>query len=242
MKAFDMTGRRALVTGANGGIGRATARLLAEMGTALALADLEAPEAFADELRSAGHRADAFACNTGERASVEALAAAAGEVDVLVDSAGICPWDDWQDEGWDATFDRVLATNVKGPVFLGRAFLPAMIRRGKGGRMVFIGSVAGRIGGIKASAHYAMSKGGVHSLVRWLAQRGTPHGVLVNAVAPGPVTTRMTESAGLDASRFPLKRFATPEEIAAPIAFLCSPGASYISGAVLDINGAVYFG
>jgi NAD(P)-dependent dehydrogenase (short-subunit alcohol dehydrogenase family) len=95
---------------------------------------------------------------------VEAVAASAGAVDALVLGAGICPWDDWQEPGWDEVFERVVAVNLHGPIHFARAYLPAMSRRGHG-RMVLIGSVAGRMGGLVASAHYVASKGGLHALV-----------------------------------------------------------------------------
>ena len=86
-----------------------------------------------------------------------------------------------------------------------------------------------------------MSKGAIHSFVRWSSRRGAPHNVLVNAVAPGPVRTPMTAGQTFDNARFPLGRMAQAEEIAGPLVFLVSPAASYISGAVLDINGAMHF-
>ena len=86
-----------------------------------------------------------------------------------------------------------------------------------------------------------MSKGAIHSFVRWSSRRGAPHNVLVNGVAPGPVRTPMTASQTFDNSVFPLGRMAEAEEIAGPLVFLVSPAASYVSGTVLDINGALHF-
>ena len=132
-----------------------------------------------------------------------------------------------------------MAVNLHGPIHFARAYLPGMAER-RHGRMVLIGSVAGRIGGVKASAHYVASKGGLHALVKWLARRGAPHDVLVNGIAPGVIETEMTRGQRIDPAQVPLGRNGRPEEIAWPIAFLCSPAASYITGTVLDVNGGLY--
>ena len=114
-----------------------------------------------------------------------------------------------------------------------------MIER-RSGRIVMVGSLAGRMGGLIAGPHYVASKGGVHALVKWLARQAGPHGVLVNGVAPASVETPLMSEQPVDLERIPLGRKARPEEIAWPIAFLCSAASSYICGAVLDINGGVY--
>jgi len=91
-----------------------------------------------------------------------------------------------------------------------------------------------------SSPHYVAAKGGIHALVRWFAQLGTPHNVCVNGVAPGPVSTRMTHDAAYDLSKFPLGRIGTPQEVAHAMLFLSSPQAGYISGTIVDVNGAVH--
>jgi NAD(P)-dependent dehydrogenase (short-subunit alcohol dehydrogenase family) len=237
--AFDLSGQRVLITGAAGGIGEMTAGVCASLGAALLLVDQRPTERLARQLREAGGEAQAFTCDVANRSEVEALAASAGPVDALVLAAGICPWDDWQEPGWDAVFDQVVAVNLHGPIHFARAYLPRMIER-KGGRMVLVGSVAGRIGGLVASAHYVASKAGLHALVKWLAKRGAPHGVLVNGIAPGPIDTEMTRGQPFDLSRIPLGRMGVADEISWPIAFLCSPAASYVTGTVLDVNGGLY--
>jgi NAD(P)-dependent dehydrogenase (short-subunit alcohol dehydrogenase family) len=237
--AFDLTGQRVLITGAAGGIGEMTAQVCASLGAALLLVDQRPTERLAQQLREAGSEARAFSCDVANRSEVEALAAAAGPVDALVLAAGICPWDDWQEPGWDEVFERVMAVNLHGPIHFARAYLPRMIER-KGGRMVLIGSVAGRIGGLVASAHYVAAKAGLHALVKWLAKRGAPHGVLVNGIAPGPIDTEMTRGQPFDLSLIPLHRKGSAAEVGWPIAFLCSPAASYVTGTVLDVNGGLY--
>ncbi|MGY8958722.1 MAG: SDR family NAD(P)-dependent oxidoreductase, partial [Alphaproteobacteria bacterium] len=136
--------------------------------------------------------------------------------------------------------ERVFAINLRGPINLTRAFMKTMTSR-QGGRIALIGSIAARFGGVAAAPHYVMSKGGIHSFVRWAAKKGAPNNVLVNAVAPGPIATAMTQGQDFDPSVFPLGRMGDPSEIAGPLAFLVSPAASYISGVVLDVNGAMHF-
>jgi NAD(P)-dependent dehydrogenase (short-subunit alcohol dehydrogenase family) len=237
--AFDLTGQRILITGAAGGIGEITAGVCASLGAALLLVDQHPTVRLAQQLREAGGEAQAFSCDVANRSEVEALAASTGPVDALVLAAGICPWDDWQEPGWDEVFEQVMAVNLHGPIHFARAWLPGMIER-QSGRMVLVGSVAARIGGLVASAHYVAAKAGLHALVKWLAKRGAPHGVLINGIAPGPIDTEMTRGQPFDLSRIPLGRMGVADEVAWPIAFLCSPAASYITGTVLDVNGGLY--
>ncbi len=237
---FDLSGQRIAISGAGGGIGSATARLVADMGAAVRLADLEAPQALAQDIMAEGCDAETTALDVTDRGAVETWAEACGTIDALIDCAAICPFDDWMDEGWDAVAARVFDVDLRGPLNLTRAFLPGMIER-RSGRIVLIGSIAGRFGGYHAAPHYAMSKGGIHAFVRWLARRGAPHNVLVNAVAPAAVETPMTEDEPFEPESFPMRRLAQADEIAGPMAFLVSPAASYVSGAVLDVNGAMHF-
>lgn len=240
VQAFDLSGYRVAITGAAGGIGSETARLVAGMGADVMVADLEAPEPLAEYLRSQGRQSVATALDTTDRAAAEAWAESCGAVDALIDCAAICPFDDWTDEGWDAVADRVFNVNLHGPLNVTRAFFPGMVERKKG-RIALIGSIAGRIGGVRAAPHYAMSKGGIHAFVHWFSRRGAPHNVTINAVAPAPVATPMTQGEPFEPELFPMKRIAQAEEIAGPLAFLISPAASYVNGAVLDVNGAMHF-
>ncbi len=236
---WDLSGQTVLVTGAAGGIGRETARLCAAAGARLVLADAVPVEQTRSVNGPRGHDAQVFQCDTSNRAQVEQMAARIGPVNALADTAGICPHDDWMGDDFDAAFDRVLDVNLRGPINLVRAFLPAMIDR-RYGRIALCGSVAGWTGGLRASPHYAAAKGGVHALVRWFAQRATPHQVCVNGVAPGPVETAMTQGLGYMPQDYPTGRLARPEEIAAVLTFLCSPAASYLAGTIVDANGGVH--
>lgn len=230
---------RALVTGAAGGIGRHVARLLAATGAQVMLADVA--DVAITQSRNAEWLPNAIPiqCDSSDRAAVERMAASVGSVDILVDTGGICPRDDWLAPDWDAAFERVISVNVRGPINLARAFMPGMIQR-KSGRIVLCGSLAGWTGGLITSPHYAAAKGGVHALVRWLACRATPNGVCVNGVAPGPVESDMTVGVPYDVSRYPQGRLGSTAEIAHVIAFLASPGASHIAGSVLDVNGGIH--
>lgn len=237
---FDLEGLRIVVSGAAGGIGGATAILLHKLGARLDLLDVAGPEAIAKRV-GALEGVGLHACDVSDRAGVERLATAIGPVDGLVDAGAVNPFDDWEADDWDDSFDRVLAVNARGPINLIRAFSPGMLER-KSGRIVLIGSFAGRAGGLRNGPHYAVAKGGVHALTRWCAKRFASRNVLVNAIAPGATDTPMIAGQGFDASALPMGRFARPEEQAAAIAFLCSPAASYITGVILDVNGGLHFG
>jgi NAD(P)-dependent dehydrogenase (short-subunit alcohol dehydrogenase family) len=239
--AFALTGRRVLVTGAAAGIGAETAQVCASLGAEMILVDRAPADGLAAAIRDAGGRAEAIVADIGERAEMERIAERVGVVDGLVLNAAICPFDDWTEPGWDATFAAVMGVNVLGPIHAARAFLPGMMARGSG-RIVLVGSVAGKVGGLIASPHYVASKGGVHALVKWLAKRGAPRNVLVNGVAPASVATPMMDGQPVNLANVPLARMAEPREVAWPIAFLCSDAASYICGTVLDVNGGVYMG
>lgn len=239
--AFDLSGTRVLVTGAAGGIGLAAARLCASQGARLVLSDvvhLERLEALAREVPGVE---SVHLCDVAERDAVERMVGSIAPVSAMIDAAGVCPYDeDWLAPDWnEVAFMRVIRVNLLGPINLVRAVMPGMIER-RHGRIALCGSIAGWSGGLRAGPHYAASKGGVHALVRWFSQRGAAHGVTVNGVAPGPVLTGMTAGHGYDGGAYPMRRMGEPEEIASALVFLCSPGASYLSGAILDVNGGTY--
>jgi NAD(P)-dependent dehydrogenase (short-subunit alcohol dehydrogenase family) len=237
---FDLGGQRILVTGAARGIGAATAEICASLGASLVLVDLSDASDVAERIIAKGGAAEAVEADLSDRGKVERIAATVGRIDGLVLSAAICPFgEDWRSESWDASFERVMDVNVLGPIHVARAFLPGMIER-RYGRIVMVGSLAGRMGGLIAGPHYVASKGALHALVKWLARQVAPHGVIVNGVAPASVETPMMEGQPVDTDRIPIGRRARPQEVGWPIAFLCSPAASYVCGVVLDVNGGVY--
>jgi 3-oxoacyl-[acyl-carrier protein] reductase len=239
---LDLRGKRALVTGAASGIGRATAIALAQLGAALLLAD-RAPLA---EARAEIERIGAT-CTTaqGDLTSDVFLASlvAGGRVHAVAHCAAILEGRNWrEDPNWHERFHRVMDINVRLPLTLAAAAIDHMAEHG-GGSIVLVGSVAGRTGGTSnfTPPDYAASKGAVHALVKWLSRQAIGRGVLVNGVAPGPVQTPMTTGFTTGA-QLPLGRMGRPEELAWPIAFLCTPAASYFSGAILDANGGAFVG
>lgn len=239
--SFDLSESRVLVTGAAGGIGAATARLCSSMGARVVLADVspvQKLEAIASDLDGVD---SVHCCDVSDRQAVESLVGSLPPICALADAAGICPYDDdWMSGDWnEVAFLHVMRVNALGPLNLVRAILPQMKER-RYGRIALCGSIAGWSGGLRAGPHYSASKGAVHALVRWFSQRTVAYGVSVNGVAPGPVKTGMTDNQGYEASNYPMQRLGDPIEIASAIAFLCSPGASYLSGAILDINGGTY--
>ena len=236
---FSLRDRRILIVGATGGIGNETAHVCACLGATVLLVDRENPDSLANQILRNGGRAQSFTCEITDRSAVESVITALGDVDGAVLLAGYCPWDDWNDDEWDSAFERVININLLGVVHVVRACLPRMVLRRRG-RIVLVSSVAARMGGVKASPHYVAAKGGVAALVKWLARKAAPDGVLVNGVAPGVTDTAMIASQDLSVEAVPLKRMAAPAEIAWPIAFLCSDAASYVCGATLDVNGGLY--
>ncbi len=228
---FDLRGERILITAADG----------AALGAELFIADLKAPTELADELK-----ARAAALDNTKRDDVNALLQDIGEIDALIDTSGYYVKGDWLDGGdeWEQLFERTMAVNVKGPVNLLRAALPAMMKRGSG-RIVLTSSMAARNAGstLAVEPAYAASKGGLSALVRYFARQAAASGVVVNGVAPGPIFTPLLVSANqpFTVDQYPMKRLGQPEEIGWPAAFLASRGASFTTGAVLDVNGGMCF-
>lgn len=239
MEAMELTGRRIVISGATGGIGCATARLCHSRGARLVLLDIASPEDVSVRLGAAASGAVIRQVDSTDRLAVERIAEEVGPVFGLVDTAAVCPPGDWLDPDWDRILERTLSINIKGPINLTRAFFPGMVASGEG-RIVLCGSVAGWMGGIRSGPDYAFTKGGMHAFIRWLSRQGAPHNVLVNGVAPGATDTGMIQGRGYVAESLPLGRFAEPAEIAAAILFLLGAG-SYVSGAIIDVNGGVFF-
>jgi 3-oxoacyl-[acyl-carrier protein] reductase len=221
--------KAACVVGSSGGIGSAVVRRLREEGFAPVLEmDLAGPIAL--DLASPASIQAAFAAARQQVARLEVLVVAAGILDL--GKLGDLTLEQW---------NRVLAVNLTGPFQccqLARAWLA------DGGRIVLLGSLAGRTGGVLTGTAYAVAKGGIESLTKSVAQELAPRRITVNCVAPGGVDTPMlarNTPEGLAALKAatPLKRMAMPEEIAAAIAYLASDGAAFVTGAVLPVNGGL---
>jgi 3-oxoacyl-[acyl-carrier protein] reductase len=244
---IDLAGRVAVVTGASRGIGRAiAARLAAQGATVVAAARGENAAGTVGEITAAGGKAEVAAVDVSDAAAIDALVRGAlerhGRIDILVNNAGITKdqlilrmkRDDW---------DSVIATNLTGAFALTQAVLKPMIRQ-KGGRIICISSVVGQSGNA-GQANYAASKAGIIGFAKAVAQEVASRNITVNVVAPGLIETDMTraitETARDElASKIPLKRFGTPDDIAAAVCFLASDEAAYITGQVLAVNGGMY--
>lgn len=240
---LSLAGRRIAVTGAASGIGKATAKAVTELGGAVVLVDLAPVGAVRAELEAAGATVDAIEGDLTADGFIDKLMQR-GPFDGLAHCAGILHREHLSKAKNRAErFHKLMDINLRVPIELGEAFVEHM--SGRGGAIVLIGSLAGRTGGtsLGTPVDYATSKGGIHTLVRWLSRRAVAKNVLVNAVAPGPIETPMTASnTAFDASLLPRGRMGKPEEIGWMIAMLMTPAAGFMSGAVIDINGGGFVG
>lgn len=247
MIPIDLSGRSALVTGAASGIGRATAVRLAEAGAGVFGLDIN--EAALDELASAVPGVTPLPCDITDAAAVDravTTAENAGPLHALVHCAGIISYrkgigavsaDEWE---------KVLSVNLGSAFTLCRRAIEPMKQSG-GGSIVLFSSLAAEVGGIEVGIHYAASKAGLIGFVRTLAKEGGPHGVRVNAIAPGIVGTGpvLAQVGGHEESyrrSIPLGRIGDPDEIADAVLFLCTDLSRYITGTTLDVNGGLYLG
>jgi 3-oxoacyl-[acyl-carrier protein] reductase len=241
---FDLTGKKALVTGATGGLGGAIARQLHSQGATVALSGtrVEALEALAAEL---GERAVIAPCNLSDKESVEALVPAAeeklGGLDILVNNAGVTRDNLFlrlKDEDWDS----VIAVNLTAAFRLSRAAVKTMMRR-RYGRIISIGSVVGTTGN-PGQGNYAASKAGLIGMSKALAAEVASRNITVNIVAPGFIESPMTQALNEKQresilSDVPMGRLGSGADVAAAVAYLASNEAAYVTGQTLHVNGGM---
>jgi NAD(P)-dependent dehydrogenase (short-subunit alcohol dehydrogenase family) len=233
----------AIVTGALSGIGAGIARRFVAEGATVIGGDLASSRtslAETTEPRLLEQQLDVADAPSIAR-FVDAVLARFEHIDTLVNCAGIgrnVPFLETSEEVWD----RILAVNLKGTFLMAQAAARAMVRTGRGGRIINIGSISGERGNLGRAA-YGASKGGVDQLSRVMAVELAPHGILVNVIAPGPIETPLVETMlspeerRLWTRRVPLDRYGGVEEIAAAALFLASDEASYITGHILAVDG-----
>lgn len=238
--------RAAIVTGGGSGIGEGIAKRLARDGASVLVADINAEAAarVAEEIAAAGGVAAPWAMDVTDEASVDAAVAEAerrfGRLRIAVCNAGITDRVPVLEMSL-AAFERVLRVNLIGCFLTARAAGRAMAAApDAGGRIVTISSVSGQFGGTGRAA-YGASKGGIEMLTRVLAVELAPHGILVNGVAPGPTQVARTahgprqRAAFLD--RMAVKRYGSPEDVGAAVAFLCSAENGFVTGQILNVDG-----
>ena len=245
---MNLSGKVSLVTGGGRGLGRAIALALARNGSDVAVCDIRAEDAqrVAEEIGSMGRKVLSFhvdVSKSGEvNAMVEKVLSQFGKIDILVNNAGICKVasiEETTEEDWD----RVMAVNLKG-VFLCSKAVMAVMKKQRSGRIVNMGSLAGKVGGVATGANYAASKAGVMCFTKSLAKELAPYGVTVNALAPGVIETDMTHgNTGGDWTNYlrtiPLGYIGAPEDVANAVLFFVSEEARYITGEIMDVNGGM---
>jgi len=244
----ELAGKVAIVTGGAQGIGRAICCALAERGSNIVIADLKKQQAeeTAEAVEKLGRKALCLQTDVSSEESVKELFKRVleefGTADILVNNAGICrmiPILEIDVVEWD----KIMAVNLRGTFLMCREAFEIM--KGKGaGKIINLASAAAKIGGLAAGAHYSASKAGVMCFTKSLALQAAPYKINVNAVAPGPTATEMTDAWGDEtneafAARIPWKEYAQPEDIANAVVFLASNKARYLTGEIIDVNGGL---
>jgi len=245
----SVKGRAVLITGAGSGMGRATAHLFAQEGAAVAVTDVNRTgiETVVAEIRAAGGNAHGWHLDVFDTSEVRRVVADVaehfGRLDIIVNNAGFGAFRPLDDERFDATWERALAGLLTAHQVLIRAALP-FLRKSDAARIVNIASTEG-LGATPGNAPYVVAKTGVIGLTRALAVDLGPEGITVNCICPGPIRTALTESIPEEHKqifarrRTALRRYGYPEEVAHITFSLCLPAASYITGAVIPVDGGL---
>lgn len=244
--SFDLSGRTALVTGANTGIGQGIAVALAAAGAKVVAAGRSAMDETLARITEAGGTGLALQADLQQPGIagriVEQAAALAGPLDILVNNAGIIRRADALDFS-ESDWDEVMNLNLKATFFLSQAFAKAALAEGRGGRIVNIASLLSFQGGIRV-ASYTASKSGLAGLTRLLACEWAQRGINVNAIAPGYIESNNTEALRADPERnaailgrIPAGRWGRPSDIGGAAVFLASDAAAYVHGAIIPVDG-----
>lgn len=241
----DLSGQVILITGGARGIGAAAGIMLAARGAEVHLADVLDCDAAVAAVEASGGQARGHALDITNKPACVALAdkimSDRGRIDAIVCNAGVCPPGKPVAETADdeARWARVIDINIHGTQNSIAAVWPHMKRQG-GGRIVIVSSMAFYQGGLIVGTEYSASKAAHVGMTRHLARNGGPHGIIVNAVAPGVIETDMTKDFNKpDLDTIPLRRLGTAEDVAGPISFLCGPESAYMTGTVLNVTGGI---
>lgn len=238
-----LEGQVAIVTGGGGGIGKATCLAFAREGAEIVIPEVNIAnaEAAAAEIQALGRKCKVIETDVSNGESVRTMVRqtldAFGRIDILVNNAGIFSYtriDACTEEEWD----RMMAVNLKGPFLCSQAVMETM-KAQRAGRIINLGSLAGQVGGIVASAPYSASKAGVMCLTKSLARVLGEYGITVNSIAPGIAATEMAKNHPDMTDQIPLGRVADASEVASAILFLASEEGRYLTGATLDVNGGI---
>ncbi len=243
---FDLSGKVALVTGARTGLGQGMALALAQAGADIAALGSSAMPQTAEAIRQTGRRFHALEVDLSQKFDAKeiagSVASALGGIDILVNNAGIIRRADLlehSEEEWDAVLD----VNLKSAFLLSQAVARQMVETKRAGRIINVASMLSYQGGIRVPA-YTASKHGIAGLTKAMANELAPHGITVNAIAPGYMVTDNTEALRNDqnrnaqiSARIPMGRWGTPDDLATSVLFLASSASAYVTGITVPVDG-----
>lgn len=239
---INLNGLTAIVTGGAGAIGACVARTLAREGADIVVSDVIPLDSVVSDVKDYGRKSIGIQCDITKPDQVNAMVQGAvahfGKIDILIACAGIVRRSDFLDmtiKEWN----QVMDINLTGMFLTVQSVYRHMEDR-QSGKIVCMGSIAGKVGGVIAGADYVASKGGVHSFVKSIAKEAAPKGIYVNGIAPGPTNnSQMTHGIPYQLETIPLKRLGEPEDIAEAALFLASQASNFITGQILNVNGGI---